>query len=997
MKIKNITIGARLFIGFGIIMTLVALMGIAALNQSERLWKITENLYNHPLQVSKATRDIKSDINHSYSLIKDVVIDENLKPQDLVRIINHIHESETSTLKSFDLLYGRYLGPKSHIDSANASFNEWKVLCNGIIEYRLKANNKQVYLQYRDRNEKLRDKLLAQVQVIANFANKKAEYFYTNSIAEKKRIISSISIILISLFVFTMIISYLIFNSIRKPIKALAGVADQYRQGNFNTRSSYISTNEIGQLSASLNELAASVQQQSMLNASANEITQLLTRENKLQPFCTQMLDALKQRTQAQIAVIYLLNEEQTSFQPFEACGLDIRSFKTFSASISNPCTELANQRTIRVSTKQSDGLDCFTTLTSEFFPHETIAIPVFSDNKLVAVILLASAHSFDTEAVALLDKIHFIITERLHGVMAFEKITNISNTLDVQFRNLEEKTRELTLQSEELKEYNIELKMQKKEVDDANRYKSAFLSNMSHELRTPLNSIIALSGVLTRKLKNSLAEDEYKYLSIIEKNGRQLLSIINDILDLSRVESGKEEINISSFSISHLVDSIVESLDPIAAEKGLSITNAIPDDLPALMSDNTKCRHILQNIMSNALKFTEQGSIIISAKTTGSKLIITISDTGIGIEPEIIPLIFDEFKQADDKMSRQYGGTGLGLAIAKKYVLLLGGSIDVQSKPGIGSTFNISLPLKHAAYRETNKNEPEVENSNNSNEISAAEIPGSKATILLVEDSEPQVIQMKYMLTKEGYQVRTARNGKEALESIKISKPDAMILDLMMPEVDGFQVIDSIRSQPETSQIPVLILTAKHITKNELYFLKGNHIHQIIFKGVVNRTELLGHVSNMVNSINQASVNKTKDYSLKLEQAHILVIEDNQDNLYTVNALLSGKCNISGTTSLTEGLILAREHKPDLILLDVSLPVQDGFTVLNEIRMDENLKHLPVIALTARAMKGDREELLSSGFDGYISKPIEFEIMEQTIITALQNHAADLRTETES
>jgi len=991
MKIKNITIGARLFTGFGIIMTLMVLMGIAAFNQSERLWEITDKLYNHPLQVSKATRDIKNDINHSYSLIKDVVIDENLQPHDLVRIINQIHESETSILKSFDLLYERYLGPKSHIDSANASFNEWKVLCNGIIEYRLKANNEQAYLQYRDRNEKLRDKLLAQVQVIANFANKKAEYFYTNSIAEKKRIISSITIILISLFVFTILISYLIFNSIRKPIKALAGVADQYRQGNFDTRSSYISTNEIGQLSASLNELAASVQLQLIINARTNEIIQLLTRENKLQPFCDQMLDALKQQTQAQVAVIYLLNEEQTYFQPYDANGLQTGSFKTFPASTANPCTRLANQQTIRVSAMQSDGLECFTTLTTDFSPHETIAIPVFSDNKLVAVILLASAHSFATEAVALLEKIHFIISERLLGVMAYEKLTNISNTLDTQFRNLEEKTKELTLQSEELKEYNIELKMQKKEVDDANRYKSAFLSNMSHELRTPLNSIIALSGVLTRKLKSSLAEDEYKYLSIIEKNGRQLLSIINDILDLSRVESGKEEINISSFSISHLVDSIVESLDPIAAEKGLNITNAIPADLPSLMSDSTKCRHILQNIMSNALKFTEQGSIIISAKKMGSKLIITITDTGIGIEPEIIPLIFDEFKQADDKMSRQYGGTGLGLAIAKKYVLLLGGSIDVQSKPGIGSTFNITLPLKHAAFRETNLQESAGEYTN---ETSNAGVSGSKATILLVEDSEPQVIQMKYMLTKEGYKVQSARNGKEALESIKISIPDAMILDLMMPEVDGFQVIDSIRSQPETSQIPVLILTAKHITPNELYFLKGNHIHQIIFKGVVNRTELLEHVSNMVNSIHKVSDSKINDYSQIPEHMHILVIEDNQDNLYTVNALLSGKCNISGTTSPEEGLTLAREHKPDLILLDVSLPVQDGFGVLNEIRKDENLKHIPVIALTARAMKGDREELLSSGFDGYISKPIEIETMEQTIVTALQKHVADRKSD---
>ncbi len=985
-KPVNISIGARLYAGFGIIMLLIVLIAFLAFNQSNRLWKFTSDLYEHPLQVSKATRDIKNDVNSIHNLIKDIAIDNRLNPNALYPIINQINEKEADAIKSFDLVYERYLGQKSHIDSAFATFKNWKILRDQIIEHRLKGDNEQAYVQYRIKNQEFRDKLFSQVQVMVDFANVKADTYYHSAIAEKQKIVFWIRFILAGLFILTFVISYLILNSIRRPVRALAQVADQFRHGNFDARSEYISTNEIGLLSASFNELANSVQQQIILNNSTNELAQLLTRENELRPFCIEMLNALINTTRADVAAIYLLNEKQKEFEPYETLGLQIENFKSFAVkNITNKkCKALVNSKSISISKIPSDTINCFKTLASDYNPQEIIIIPIVEDNELISVILLCSQTSFSHTSAAVIEKIHFILTARINGVLAFEKISKISQTLNQQFRALEEKTKELAIQSDELKEYNLELKMQKEEVDEANKYKSAFLSNMSHELRTPLNSIIALSGVLTRKLKNDLPEDEYKYLSIIEKNGKQLLSIINDILDLSRVEAGKEDINLSRFSVSSLVDSILESLEPLATEKGLKLVNTISRELPALESDSIKCRHILQNVISNALKFTEEGSVKISAKNTTDEIIITIMDTGIGIDPETVPKIFDEFKQADDKMSRKYGGTGLGLAIAKKYVILLGGSIEVQSRPGSGSTFIIALPLVHAGYSETVRLDITEKNPAVTHTSETDSPKAGKATILLVEDSEPQVIQMKYMLAKEGYTVKTARNGKEALESIKNSVPDAMILDLMMPEVDGFQVIDSIRSHPETSQLPVLILTAKHITKNELFFLKGNHIHQIIFKGVVNRNELLEHVSNMVNKIKAVEPEKEKHNPFK-NRPRIFVIEDTLDNLDTVKALLSGKCEISGTTEASEALNLALGQNPDLILLNVSMPQDDDYMLLRDFRSNDELKHIPVIALTARAMKGDKEELLANGFDGYISKPIEIEMMEETIATTLQ------------
>jgi CheY-like chemotaxis protein len=506
----------------------------------------------------------------------------------------------------------------------------------------------------------------------------------------------------------------------------------------------------------------------------------------------------------------------------------------------------------------------------------------------------------------------------------------------------------------------------------------------MSHELRTPLNSVIALSGVLNRRLSGKIPEDEYNYLGIIEKNGKNLLSLINDILDLSRIEAGREEISYSEFSMCDLVNDIVNSIDPIIKEKGLEVICHAPPDLPLIISDSTKCHHIIQNIVSNAIKFTEKGTVEISGFVQNDNLHISVKDSGIGIPEEFLPYIFDEFRQADDKASRKFGGTGLGLAIVKKYCQLLNGSIEVSSTQGAGSSFTVILPVKPSAiHLSENKTESDSYKVKDYLSSDSAGETGSGKTLLLVEDSEPQIIQLTDILRNEGYIIQVARNGREALDSIKTTIPDAMILDLQMPDVDGFEVLREIRNLRETKSIPVLILTAKHITKSELSFLKENNIFQLIQKGAVNRNDLLACINNlMITKLksNPPPVKPKKPQKNKDERATILVIEDNSDNLITLKALLEEKHIISSAADGSEGLEKALTVNPNLILLDISLPGMDGFKVLDEIRNNEKLKNIPVVALTARAMKGDRENLLAYGFDGYIAKPIDGETFEKTI-----------------
>jgi CheY-like chemotaxis protein/nitrogen-specific signal transduction histidine kinase len=412
----------------------------------------------------------------------------------------------------------------------------------------------------------------------------------------------------------------------------------------------------------------------------------------------------------------------------------------------------------------------------------------------------------------------------------------------------LQAQQREQELMSRALNEQNIELEQQKKQLSQVNQIKSTFISSMGHELRTPLNSIIALSGVLNRHLSGAIPDEEFSYLEVIERNGKNLLNLINDVLDISRLEAGKQEVTLSRFSMPELVSQVTDMILPQARQKDIKLLTDMPEDLPSLISDQTLCRHILQNLVSNAVKFTDVGQVEVRGQQVGENIQIDVIDTGIGISAENLPYVFDEFRQGDEGNTRKYGGTGLGLSIARRYTDLLFGNLQVHSLPGEGTTFRLTLPiaLDPAAFEQ---DELDEETWHQPSGLSQA---GKKQTstgkfILLVDDNEPALIQMTDMLSEQGYTLQVARNGHEALEQMGTHLPDAIILDLMMPKMDGFEVLSRLRDTELTSALPVLILTAKHISKEELNFLKKNNVHQLIQKGNIGRKELLDAVGKMV------------------------------------------------------------------------------------------------------------------------------------------------------
>ncbi|MFH0735571.1 MAG: ATP-binding protein [bacterium] len=846
MKTTNIKIGTKLILAMGAMLFFVFLIGALAYIQVDKLWRSTVDLYNHPLHISRSTRDINIEIFFMENQVNKI-LNTNLSEDEFFTIEKSIQFSRQKINNSFSVVYNRYLGDKATIDSAFTAYKLWNFEIDKMLTF--KENN----IKFKYGNEQLlhntvvQNKLLKNIQTMVLFAKAKSDLFFANA-KNQKEIVSiwGFIIIFISLLASFGISIYLI-KSIKKPLQHFIAVANEYKKGNHNIRFVYKSNNEFGKVALAFNEMAETIQKEFIVKEDTVHISNLLFQENELKPFCQVLLNSLTSTTSSQCAAIYFLDSEKILFEHYLSIGLLLENIKSFSAnSFEGEFGKVLATKEINYITHiPEDTVFVFSSVVGKFKPKAIITIPIVHNNEVLAIISLASLTEYSSTSIQLINNIFATLTARISGALAFQKVQDYSAQLNKQNTELSEKSTELMMQSEELKEYNIELELQKRQLDKANQLKTTFLSNMSHELRTPLNSVIALSGVLLRKLNGIVTDDEINYIRIIEKNGKSLLDLINDLLDLSRIEAGKEDIYYTKFSITEIVESLIDTLTPIANEKNIELNYSITDILPEIISDSNKCYHILQNVISNAVKFTDIGSVHINLRRRDEDVIISIKDTGIGISEEKIPYIFDEFRQGDERTSRKYGGSGLGLAIAKKYLSLLQGEIDVITEPEKGTEFIIYLPIEPKINYELNE---EIRFTEAISLISDNNSIKDK-TILIVEDSEPAIIQLKEILSKEGVNVRIAKNGIEALSEIKKEKPNAVILDLMMPELDGFEVLSNIRNVFGNDKLPVLILTAKHITKEELKFLKGNNIYQLIQKGDINKNDLLKHIKNMLNN----------------------------------------------------------------------------------------------------------------------------------------------------
>lgn len=1051
--------------------------------------------------------------------------------------------------------------------------------------------------------------------------------------------------LLILFIISALIIVILVFwlsEKISKPIVDLDIAANKIRGGDYSVRTVVDSKDELASLANSINEMTASIESRIYTQKGVADISDTMIGQSSIQQFGSELLKQLMKITDANMSTFYILNEATKQYEHFSSVGVNEKLLSPFSAE--NPEGEVGNaisrKRIYYLRDIPENTIFNYKTSAGNAIPREIITIPILVDDNVVAIISLVNIHSFSKECYDILKQSWSGINVSYSNLMASERtqifaeqLSQSNQQLEVQTEELQDQAEELQEQAEELQrstielqEQNIELENQKKQVEGADRLKSEFLSNMSHELRTPLNSIMALSRVLIMQAKDKLNDEENNYLEIVERNGKRLLSLINNILDLSKIESGKMDVEPKHTSIGALLQLIKENIQTLSEEKDIALNLNIPNNLSSVETDEARLHQVLLNVVSNAVKFTKEGAVDITVNQDSQNVYIEVKDSGIGISQEVLPHIFDEFRQADGTSSRQYEGTGLGLAIAYKLTQALGGIISVKSKLGEGSVFTISIPIKwhedefstkditiktrdlqtdkkiilvvdddpetvknisnhlkefgfktigttsgREALKLAEKYQPfaitldvimpemdgwevlqelknnlftkdipviivsisddkdtgfalgavgyinkpvekkllvseiyklhalpdtvmivddneferehmskiiEAENINTilakggteciellknkipdilvldlmmpdmngfkvlekirknaktkdlpvivvtakdltkedkenlSGKISSIitksdatqqdlfkeiqrilaeleksrkmNIPkrdGSKNNILIVEDNPDAIIQIKAVLENENYKVDIAGGGQEALDYLQHSIPDGIILDLMMPDIDGFDVLNKIRNTQETKNIPVLILTAKDLTKEDLSKLSSNNIQQLIHKGDVNIEGLLLKVSLMLGIEPRSSKFEVSNINEKEEifkpqtsnlNPTVLIVEDNPDNMTTIKAILKNKYAIAEAVDGEEGLRMSISLLPDLILLDMSLPRMDGEKVTRLLKENNETKNIPIIAVTAQAMKGDSERFIEAGCNGYIPKPID-------------------------
>jgi len=985
MKIKDLKIESQLLISFGVMLMLVIILGVVAYRQSNRIHQQTELIYNHPFKVRSALGTLEVNILNIRIGLRDLMISKT--DAEKQNALEQMNISEALVQKQFDVISKQYLGPQKDIEEAHQAYISWstnykenlRLFENGHIE-------KIIFnLSPSGSTGILREKMMKEIKDIENYAQNKTESSYQNSTKITQSLNFQLLYIVICILIFMLIINYSLLRNIRNPIKELSRATKEFQRGDLNVRSHINLKNEYGELSNSFNLMVESIQVNSELSKKTAELSQIMLLEEEPHRFFARLLPVLAAQTNSQIAAVYLLSENKKQFEHFESFGMSEGGKMTFDVNnFEGEFGSVLSTRKIQIIKRiPIDTRFLFHTISGKLVPREIITIPIISLNEIIAIISLASVRTYSNETTLLVNNLLDTLAARIEGVLSYQKIQTIAKQLETQNTELEIQKNELEAQSAELNEQNRELEMQKIQLSEASRLKTNFLSNMSHELRTPLNSVIALSGVLNRRLANKIPEDEYSYLEVIERNGKNLLLLINDILDISRIEAGKEEIEISKFSSGNLISEIVSMMLPQANQKKIQLIQHRSEKDLIIQGDINKCRHILQNLIGNAVKFTETGAVEISTIQQGDDIKIAIKDTGIGISEDHISHIFDEFRQADAGTSRRFGGTGLGLSIAKKYSNLLGGTIEVKSIPDKGSTFTLTLPLNYDSENRIQKPLSGFNKFDPSIHASLQEEHSTK-TILLVDDSEPAIIQLKDFMEETGYKILVAHDGTEALKIIAHTIPDAMILDLMMPGMDGFEVLETIRDAEPTAHIPVLILTAKQITKEDLKFLKRNNVHQLIQKGDVNRIELLNSISRLTNTEKTEEEHISRDVRLIEGKPVILVVEDNHDNLLTVKAILDNDFTILEAKDGSQGINMAKKHNPHLILMDIALPGVDGIEAFKTIRNTGQLAHIPIVALTASAMILDRETILSHGFDGYIAKPIDEKVFFSTINQAL-------------
>lgn len=735
---------------------------------------------------------------------------------------------------------------------------------------------------------------------------------------------------------FSVILTYLLTAKMRSQITDLSSATKVVIAGDFNRRITVRTKDEIGSLGNAFNLMLDELQKNQKAKSEYADFISLINQNPSLTEISNAALKKIISTCNFVVGALYSVDDGEISL--INSYGLKKRdsSFET------NEFYQRVISTKEQIEITSGDLLPVIPTGTVNLWIKHLLIIPIIYNNKVTAIVEFGSVENPTSEAREYLSKIQEQLAIGLTNAKAVVQLESFINELkklndeyqkqNVQIRKQNESLVELHKQLQQRAE---ELELEKQKAEESTKLKSQFLASMSHELRTPMNSILGLTELILEK--SQIAGKNKERLEVVLKSGKRLMTLINDILDLSKIEAGKMDIRDEDILLEELIEEVVNTINPLTIEKGIGLEVVRNCNTRIIINtDRTRLIQVLINLMGNAVKFTEQGKIVLKvSQTNDSMLQFDVIDTGIGIDEEGQRIIFEEFRQVDGSTTRKYGGTGLGLAISKKIIDLLGGSISIRSKVGEGSDFYFTIPLKFGKekkYIDSQKVNSEVLRRNRKNPI-------------LVIDDDPEIRYTigQYLISK-GYEVIFAEDGDIGIKLAKEKQPFAITLDVMLPNKDGWTVLKDLKEDPETKDIPVILVSILGDKKIGYglgafeYFVKPISSEKLI--SAFSRLESLAN--KQIRKIVIVDDDEMEFEKFKREFSNEKVrIEFIQDSEYAFNKIA--------------------EVQPDLIILDLMMPKIDGVTLSYRLKSNPQTKHIPIIISTAKDLTDDEIKSLNN------------------------------------
>jgi len=809
----------------------------------------------------------------------------------------------------------------------------------------------------------------------------------------------------------------LLAANLTTQVRAIAEVATAVTKGDLTRSIQVDARGEVAELKDNINTMIDNLRltterntEQDWLKTNLARITNMLQGQRDLAAVGKMLLAELAPLVNAQNGVIYLLtNEEATpvlrllsAYADHETSGHQQRV--AIGAGLIGQCAADARRMLI------TDVPGHAAPIASGIFnaiPKNIIVLPVLFEGQVKAVFELASLSAFTDLQVAFLEQLTSgigIVLNSIEATMQTEGLLKQSQQLATELqtgqRELQQTNEQLELKAQQLAERNVEVERKNQEIEQArsaleekakelaltSKYKSEFLANMSHELRTPLNSILILGQQLAENPEGTLTPKQVDFARTIHGAGTDLLNLISDILDLSKIESGTVTVDAEEVFFANLQDVVVRPFRHEAESRQLSFDVVIDPRLDrSMITDSKRLQQVLKNLLSNAFKFTEQGGVrfTIAPSAQGwtpdhptlrlapSIIAFEVSDSGIGIPPEKQKIIFEAFQQADASTSRKYGGTGLGLAISRELASLLGGEIQLRSVPGVGSTFTLYLPSKYigpaggqqrAVATAVSAMPFEAPSNGRLAEMHAEPVADDRGavqpgdTLLLIVEDDPHYARIISDLAHDqGLKVLIATRGAEALTLAREYQPHAVSLDVFLPDMLGWTVLSQLKQDPTTRHIPVQIIT---LDEDRQHGLARGAFSFMTKPATKEGLEL--------------AIARIRDYA-QPRRKRLLVVEDNPAELVSITQLL-GHDDIDITSVSTGGAALQtlRNEAVDCVVLDLRLPDMSGFDLLEEVRHDATLADLPVVVFTGRELSPEEDLQLHTIARSVVVKGVE-------------------------